>query len=269
MAKKTKKTNAAEVKVIESAPVKVGNGSFLSKKILIGLFILTVIAIFAAVFFYIKLNQEQERARELLNSVNNSPAQAELLVKSVGKLMVLPQQSPTLATVSDINKLKGLPLFSNAKNGDKVLIYDQGKLVVIYRPSVDKIVDVGHLSIDQNSSISATQNQAGVSSQSQAVTPTPAKIARVTILNGSKISGLAKVTAQKLAAAGINVDVVSKINAENTYDANLVVDLSGKNSALATKIAQFIGGKVGALPTGENTNSSDILIILGANLPNN
>lgn len=80
-----------------------------------------------------------------LSKTPDQKAQAETkdLVQSVGKLMALPtDETPSVATVTDKEKLKDQPFFANAENGDKVLIYTKAKKAILYRPSTNKVVEV-------------------------------------------------------------------------------------------------------------------------------
>lgn len=71
-------------------------------------------------------------------------AEVRALVSDVGEHMLLPDdETPTLATVSDMHALEGQVFFRNAKEGDKVLMYLQAQRAIIYRPSIDKIIEVG------------------------------------------------------------------------------------------------------------------------------
>lgn len=66
----------------------------------------------------------------------------------VGKIFLLPtDEVPALATVTDSKKLSS-SLASKAINGDKILIYKTNKRIIIYRPSIDKIIDVQPVEID-------------------------------------------------------------------------------------------------------------------------
>jgi hypothetical protein len=68
---------------------------------------------------------------------------AAMLINKVGQLMELPiGEKPTIATVSDMTKLKGQPFFDKAENSDKVLIYKLAKKAILYRPSENKIINV-------------------------------------------------------------------------------------------------------------------------------
>ncbi len=81
----------------------------------------------------------------------DSQKELEETVRDVSKLMVLPQdEMPTLATVTDIKKLEGQPFFANAKTGDKILIYTNNKKIILYSPSLSKIVEVGALNLNPN-----------------------------------------------------------------------------------------------------------------------
>jgi hypothetical protein len=66
---------------------------------------------------------------------------AQLLAK-VSRLMVLPDEQPTIATVDDPSKLQGQAFFLHAIKGDKVLIFNTARQAILYSPSEDKIVDV-------------------------------------------------------------------------------------------------------------------------------
>ena len=70
-------------------------------------------------------------------------------VAEVGKIAILPNSGevPTLATVTDVTQLKSQDFFASAQNGDKVLIYTKAQIAILYRPSVNKIVNIGPVNI--------------------------------------------------------------------------------------------------------------------------
>lgn len=80
----------------------------------------------------------------------NAAAEKEVsnLTDKIGKLIDLPSETPTVATVNDTNKLKEQPFFAKAENGDKVLIYTESRQAIIYREKSNKIINVGPIAID-------------------------------------------------------------------------------------------------------------------------
>jgi hypothetical protein len=78
---------------------------------------------------------------ELSNPKTAAQGETKKIVSKVSKLAVLPQgETPTLATVNDVTKLKNQSFFQDAQNGDKLLIYTHSGRAVLYRPSADKVV---------------------------------------------------------------------------------------------------------------------------------
>jgi hypothetical protein len=70
---------------------------------------------------------------------------AALLAK-VRQLMSLPDEVPTIATVTDPSKLQNQAFFAHAKTGDKVLIFREAKKAVLYNPGENRIIEVAPLS---------------------------------------------------------------------------------------------------------------------------
>lgn len=90
-----------------------------------------------------KVLEKQTRNLELqLGAVKllaKSPEQAEV-VSRVASLTSLPSEVPTITTITDINKFLGQTLYTNAKNGDKVLFFSKSGTTIIYRASENQVV---------------------------------------------------------------------------------------------------------------------------------
>lgn len=192
----------------------------------------------------------------------SSTADAQTLTKQVGSLMLLPSENPTIATVSDVSKLTGQAFFAHAENGDKVLIYPTSKEAILYRPSINKIVQVGPINTPPPGPQVAGASTTPTPVPSGTVTPTPSQV-KVTVINGTKTSGLAASAGKKITESISTVTLAGTGNAQNDYDKTVVVDLSGKQKNIASQIASVVGGTVGSLPDGEKTQNADILVIIG------
>jgi len=68
------------------------------------------------------------------------------LIERVGELTELPEgEIPVVATVTNADLLKDQTFFKEAKIGDKVLVFNLSKKVILYRPSVGKIISIAPL----------------------------------------------------------------------------------------------------------------------------
>lgn len=214
----------------------------LTKKILIILTALVFVGLVATSYYFYNRYHKVTK---------NSQALAEEEVKGyvakINHYLDLPtDETPTLATVIDKDKLKDQPFFFKAINGDKALIYTKNKQVILYRPSVNRVINIAPLTI--NNPVTTT-------------TPSAATNVRVAIYNGSKTAGLAATVQKKIATIdGIKVTATANA-AKNDYTETEIIDLNGAYSGLATDIAQLVSGKVKTLPEGESKPDADILII--------
>ena len=78
---------------------------------------------------------------------NRADIVAENVKALISKHMLLPtDEEPAYATITDKEKLD-TPFLKQAENGDKLLIYQNNQKVIIYRPSIDRIIDVGPVTI--------------------------------------------------------------------------------------------------------------------------
>lgn len=215
------------------------------------LFVLFLAATAAAGYLYYQLKrpvvssgQEQEVGR---------------IMGEVGNLMELPTGTPTLATVTDKEKLASQPFFQRAENGDKVLFFTEAQKAVLYRPSTGKIIDVATINVAEN------KKSAGV--EETPVTVVPTEPARLALYNGTAKKGLTLEIEKEAPVSDIAVyEVVAKENAaKNDYETTLVIALTEAQSPRAAALADAFGVGVSAeLPEGETAPAdTDILVILG------
>ena len=176
-------------------------------------------------------------------SIKKNPgqvAQAEVdrVVKLVGQLITLPKdESPTLATIQDREKLKDQPFFTNSKNGDIILIYTKAQKAIVFREKENKIINVGPISIDQQNGTPIALVNAG------------GNVDEITKKINDKFNG--------------SVSIKSTTDAKNKSSVKqlTVVDAAGNSGDLAKRIADAIGGNVGNLPDGETAPAGANIVI--------
>ena len=218
--------------------------AYLSKKVFIAAGIIVVLILIGiGIYFY---GEYQKQQNLLKNPTLASQIEAQTLIEELGKLMELPDEQPTIATVSDVTKLKGQPFFTKAENGFKVLIFPKAQKAVLYNPTQKKIVEVGPINFAETS-------------------PTPAVAVKVALYNGTTTTGLTSATEKELQQKGLPVIVTAKANAAKAnYQKTIVVDITGKQKSLAAELAILLNGEVGLIPAGEATpKDAEILVILG------
>ena len=62
------------------------------------------------------------------------PADSQSVINKVARLMLLPDETPTIAVVSNLGKLQGQAFFAHAHQGDVVLMYPKAQKAVLYSP---------------------------------------------------------------------------------------------------------------------------------------
>jgi hypothetical protein len=219
----------------------------------------------AGYFFY----EYQQTQRLLQDPKVAGTKELTKTVDQIGKLIELPvNEQPTVATVSDINKLKGQAFFEKAQNGDKVLIYATAKKAYLYRPSMNRLIDVAPVSFPSpQPTVAGAATLSGIAGT---VTPSPSGTTseeiKVALFNGSGVTGVTKSVEERLSTSIENVQVTTRENAQKlNYQQTVVVDLSGEKQGVAGNLISVLGvGKLSPLPEGETKpTNADFLVILG------
>ncbi len=165
-------------------------------------------------------------------------------VSRVGEHIILPTgETPTYGTVADSTKLKDQTFFKNADNGDELLIYEKAKLTILYRPSINKIVNIGPL-------VTGSSGSAYVTS-------------RFAIKNGSGKPENSDILVARLKQLYPNATIGSIQSASRSYPDTIAIDLTKKNQPLDEQVADSLGIKAGQPPLDEPLPDGEILIIIG------
>ena len=114
--------------------------------------LLAAVIIAGAVYAYHQRQQAKEFQQQLMELKKNpqkaTEEETKVLLEKVGQLIELPNEQPTVATVTDLGPLKDQPFFAHAQIGDKVLIFSTAKKAVLYRPSTNKVIEIAPVNLD-------------------------------------------------------------------------------------------------------------------------
>ncbi len=123
------------------------------KSVIISFLILALLAVGgggAGVYYFNKYQKEMKK-------VSNPEADVKVLLENVGKLIDLPtDEEPTVATVTNADQISAQPFFAKAKNGDRVIIYTNARLAILFDENVGKIMNVGTINMGTQSAVQAT-----------------------------------------------------------------------------------------------------------------
>lgn len=245
--------------VIHTKPSKV------TKSILF--FIVLILAIIASIFFYLKY--QEASTVDKISSSQGAPSKkvVDAFIAKVSRLIELPKgETPTIATVTDPAKLEGQVFFTNAKKGDKVLIYGSTQMAYLYRPATDKLINVAPINVNPEKAPNLAPTISATPAPSITITPTTAQKISIVLYNGTTKVGFTKTAETNLKAKNADIEVADRDNAaSSTYTKTLIVDISGTHKVQADILANITGGSIASLPKGETKPAKgDILIILGS-----
>lgn len=121
-----------------------------SPRLMTVIVVLVVIGLIAGLAFLLNDRRQLKGEVAKLSQVQQTDPDSEdkQLIAAVGRLIEVPiDESPTVATVVDAEKVKTQAFFINAQNGDKVLLYTKASKAIIYRPSTNKIIEVAPVNL--------------------------------------------------------------------------------------------------------------------------
>lgn len=102
--------------------------------IFLGLFCLVSIGI--SVYFYF------ENKKLIVNPQVVVERESLLMLKKIAEVMELPNEKPSIISVVDREKLQDQEFFKKAVNGDKILVYEGARRIILFRPSTGKVIDM-------------------------------------------------------------------------------------------------------------------------------
>jgi len=207
--------------------------------------------------FYFKAKNIQSQA----NRQEELEKATKKLTDKISKFYELPKDEiPTVATVSEPEKVKDQVFFRDTQKDDKVLFYKTGKKAILYRPSTNKIIAVSTLD-------PSTPNQS--ESQKTITTEPKNQTGTIAIYNSTKTAGLAKKYESLLKEKFPSIEITSTGNSQiDQVEKTIIVDLGGSKKSDADIIAKEMQIDQSTLPAGEAKPDADFLIILGTDKVN-
>ncbi len=242
--------------------------SIISKPAAVLLFLLVAVSAMA-VFSQIRY----QSTREELETLRSDPqakvrAETEELIAKISILTDLPQDEvPMIATVSDASVLQDQSFFRNAQNGDKILVYTQASRAVLYRPSTNKVIEVGPVDINKSKLGAATSGVAGESDVPTTTEPAVATV-RVVVYNGTSTDNIDDMV--DTLSSVENVEIVDSGKASGAYDRTMIIKLKDNvNGDVVANILDALQAEEADLPSEEKTPGAeaDLLVILGSSKP--
>jgi len=119
-------------------------GFFAGRQWLLVVIILFGLLLIGMSYMYVHTKNQLNAAK---NPTAAGKTEADKIINQIKGTVAVPTgETPTLATVQDINKLKNQTFFKHAQNGDKVLIYTKAGEAILYRPSTKKVIEFAPVS---------------------------------------------------------------------------------------------------------------------------
>lgn len=215
-------------------------------------FLATVLLTSVGTFFYLKahpdmfFSQKQSPTKE---EPKDTRTELDVILADIKTVMLLTDsERPTLATVTEVEKMRSQSFFKNAENGDKIVIYSQGKKAILWRPSTKMIIEVGTVT---------TENSAEAPKVDQAK--------KVTVLTATSDTAYVQTLMTKLKKIPGVVIVAQKASVASTITHSSIIDVTKARPLEAKLIAQTLGVPLDEkLPADETIpDSTDFVLIIG------
>lgn len=110
--------------------------------------LITSISLVILMILVVSIFISSNGANETIEISENIGLSNQELIRTVGDIFLLPDETPTIATVTDKNLLSEQAFFTEAIDGDKVLIFVESEIAILFRPDIGKIVNVSNVQLN-------------------------------------------------------------------------------------------------------------------------
>lgn len=256
------------------------------------LMLVALVLLFGGLSIFLMVSTSESRNKLLSLRSQNTNVVTQDLLNKISEITIVPtDEVPTVATITDVSKLKDQVFFSNAENGDKLLVYPRASRAILYRPSTNKVVEAMTVNLENiggltagNSSGAAVESNSGnsegdtdtnentsqktddISKNIEELEAIVEKPVRVAIYNSTATAGLAGSLGRRLSSdfQEFNVEIVDIGDAAGTYDASVVVNNAGIDDEAVQAVAKYLEMTVGERPEAEGTSDADIVVYIGS-----
>lgn len=120
--------------------------------IMLLLIVIMALALGVTSFLYLK---EKDKVN---NPEKITEEEAKKIKEDVSKLILLPDDEPTIATIFDVEEAKNTnqEFYKNAQNGDVLLVFSE--TAMLYRPKDDKLIKVSPV-VEENATQDTQESQ--------------------------------------------------------------------------------------------------------------
>ena len=198
-------------------------------------------------FLYYQTRQELLQLSTPQGQQRLSEQEMTAVLEQLGKLTLLPDEEPVMATIIDAAYLATQSAFyEQSENGDKLVVFPKAKKAIIYSPSRNIIVNSGPVIDDQVSSA-----------------------LRVELRNGTADDDILNEIKTGLEANGATVTAMSPA-ANRNYAQTRIIGTSDKvtDETLAALATYLDGQVIVTLPVSEKESDADVLVIVGSSTGN-
>jgi len=108
--------------------------------------LLIVVIVLGAISFSVYSFFQLRHIKNSSETLNQK--EIDSLISKVSRIYLAPSEVPTIATVSDPQVLRDQSFFTSSEKGDKVFIFSKAGKAVLYRPSIDKIIEITPIKSD-------------------------------------------------------------------------------------------------------------------------
>lgn len=113
---------------------------------------IVIVIVLILILLLVNATRERDQLKQELSTTQNAGVETEdeatVLKREIEGFIELPvDEKPTIATVTDITKVKDQPFFAHAQNGDKVLLFSKAGKAILYRPSTKKIIELAPIDL--------------------------------------------------------------------------------------------------------------------------